>query len=339
MRFFNFVKRFSACILGAVFLIGGLFKIMDPVGSGLVMESYFSFLHISFLNPIAEIIALACNLLECIIGIAMISGIWVPFVRIVSLVMLSFFTLLTLLLLIFNPEMDCGCFGEVVHLNHFQSFIKNIGLIILWLVAYIPFIRQHHRPLYRKITSGVALLLVVAFAIYPFKHLPIKDYTDLRTGTELTEGSISLLSEDGEYKDDILLRGRIMLFSVENAGKLDQEKLLQARELCRSARIRPLIATCTDFSADSPIKAAGIPVYKSDRRTLLSLNRSNGGASLIYSGQIAQKWTLDELLKTDESELSEIARTDPSELIVEEYIKGSRKFEILAMILLVLLLI
>ena len=40
------MKRLCAFILGAVFLVGGLFKLMDPVGSALVMESYFNFLHI-----------------------------------------------------------------------------------------------------------------------------------------------------------------------------------------------------------------------------------------------------------------------------------------------------
>lgn len=339
MKFFNFIKRFSACILGGVFLIGGLFKLMDPVGSGLVMESYFSFLHIPFLNPFAELIAFIFNLLECGTGIAMISGIWVPIVRIVSLVMLSFFTLLTLLLLIFNPDMDCGCFGEVVHMTHFQSFAKNIGLFILWLLAYIPFLKQHHRPLYRKICSGVAFLLVIAFGIYPFRHLPIKDHTDLRTGTELSEGSIPLLNEDGEYNYNMLMRGRVLILSIENEEKADHGKLLQARDLAKKARIRPIIASSAGIHEDCPLKAAGIPVFGADRRTLLSLNRANGGATFISGGQIARKWNLDDFLKLDEDKLKEIIATDPSELIVEDSINGSRIFEILAMILLVLLLI
>lgn len=312
---------------------------MDPVGSGLVMEAYFSFLHISFLSPLAEIIALVFNLLECTIGIAMISGIWVPIVRIVSLVMLSFFTLLTLLLLIFNPEMDCGCFGEVVHLTHLQSFIKNVVLLVLWVMAYIPFIRQHHRPLYRKICTGIAFLLIIIFAIYPFRHLPVRDYTDLRTGTELVEGSIPLMNEDGEYKDNLLLRGRVVIFSIENESKVNHELLIQAKDLARTSRLRPVIASCDKISEDSPLREAGIPIYLSDRRTLLSLNRANGGATFISGGQIARKWNLNDFLKLDEPHLKEIVATDPSELIVEDYIIGSRKFEILAMILLVLLLI
>ena len=122
------MKRLCAFILGAVFLVGGLFKLMDPVGSALVMESYFNFLHIGFLRGLATFAALFFNLLECFVGICLISGIWVRVMRNVTLALLSLFTVLTLLLLIFNPDMDCGCFGEVVHMTHLQSFLKNIVL-------------------------------------------------------------------------------------------------------------------------------------------------------------------------------------------------------------------
>ena len=61
------MKRLCAFILGAVFLVGGLFKLMDPVGSALVMESYFNFLHIGFLRSFATFAALFFNLLECFV--------------------------------------------------------------------------------------------------------------------------------------------------------------------------------------------------------------------------------------------------------------------------------
>ncbi|MGM9787856.1 MAG: MauE/DoxX family redox-associated membrane protein [Candidatus Cryptobacteroides sp.] len=333
MKFYNFIKRLCAFILGSVFLIGGMFKLMDPVGSALVMESYFSFLHLGFLNFASTGLALFFNLLECFIGVALISGIWLPLVRMISLVLLIFFTFLTLLLLIFNPEMDCGCFGEVVHLTHLQSFLKNIVLLGLWAVAFLPFLRQHPRPLYRKIVSWTVYALILAFTVFSFIRLPLLDLTDLHTGTELSEGMIPLRDESGEYMDNLLLRGRVAVISVYKYAKADSTTIAQIKSNARKAGIRTVVAV----SGDLPFE--GINYYKSDRKTLMSLNRANMGVSFISGGQVAQKWTPKEFLSLETDELKEIAGTDPSELVVDEALQGRRIFEVLALVFFVLLLI
>ena len=46
------VRRISAIIIGFVFFVAGLLKLMDPVGAGLVVEEYFKFLHLGFLRPL-----------------------------------------------------------------------------------------------------------------------------------------------------------------------------------------------------------------------------------------------------------------------------------------------
>lgn len=333
MKFYNFIKRLCAFILGSVFLIGGMFKLMDPVGSALVMESYFSFLHLGFMNFASMGLALFFNLLECFIGVALISGIWLPLVRMISLVLQIFFTLLTLLLLIFNPEMDCGCFGEVVHLTHLQSFLKNIVLLGLWAVAFLPFLRQHPRPLYRKIVSWTVYALILVFAVFSFIRLPLLDMTDLHTGTELSEGMIPLRDESGEYMDNLLLRGRVAVISVYKYAKADSTTIAQIKSNARKAGIRTVVAV----SGDLPFE--GISYYKSDRKTLMSLNRANMGVSFISGGQVAQKWTPKEFLALETDELKEIAGTDPSELVVDEALQGRRIFEVLALVFFVLLLI
>ena len=39
------IKRFCGFITGFVFFIGGILKLMDPVGAGLVMGEYLDFMH------------------------------------------------------------------------------------------------------------------------------------------------------------------------------------------------------------------------------------------------------------------------------------------------------
>ena len=43
------LKRFCGFITGFVFFIAGIFKLLDPVGTGLIMSGYFDFLHLNFL--------------------------------------------------------------------------------------------------------------------------------------------------------------------------------------------------------------------------------------------------------------------------------------------------
>ena len=51
------MKRFCGFTTGIVFFVGGILKLMDPVGAGLVMKEYFDFLHIGFLDGAAKYIA------------------------------------------------------------------------------------------------------------------------------------------------------------------------------------------------------------------------------------------------------------------------------------------
>ena len=57
-------------------------------------------------------------------------------------------------------------------------------------------------------------------------------------------------------------------------------------------------------------------IYFADRKTLLTLNRSNGGATFISDGQIVTKWPVNRLPDTEK--LEQLASTDPIESLVTE---------------------
>jgi uncharacterized membrane protein YphA (DoxX/SURF4 family) len=116
------IRRVSAIVIGFVFFLAGVLKLMDPVGSALVVEEYLKFLHIGFLSGLSGAIGVGMALLETLLGAALITGVWRKVTAIATGVMLGAFTILTLVLYIRNPNMDCGCFGEALHLTHLQSF-------------------------------------------------------------------------------------------------------------------------------------------------------------------------------------------------------------------------
>ena len=120
------MRRFCGFIAGFIFYISGIVKLLDPVGAGLVMDEYYNFLHLGFLDFSAKFMGTAFAFAETLIGTALITGVWRKITAIAAFAFQGFFTFLTLLLVIFNPEMDCGCFGEAIHLTHWQTFLKNI---------------------------------------------------------------------------------------------------------------------------------------------------------------------------------------------------------------------
>lgn len=194
-RGYNVFRRFCAFALGAVFLISGILKLMDPVGSEFIMKSYFSFLHIGFMDFSANFFGVAFALTEAVLGAALMSGVWRKVVGIAVVALTTFFTLLTLVLLIFNPVMDCGCFGEAIHLTHLQTFVKNVILCALCCGAFIP-MRELDRPVKVKYVSfALTACSLVALLIYSLVALPLKDYTAFHPGAMLQAAA------DEQYKD------------------------------------------------------------------------------------------------------------------------------------------
>ena len=103
------LRRLCAFIIGLVFLLAGIFKLLDPAGAGLVVEEYYRFLGLTFMLPTAKVAGVSLALLEALLGAALISGVWRKTVAIATSILLILFTILTLFLAIFNPSMDCGC--------------------------------------------------------------------------------------------------------------------------------------------------------------------------------------------------------------------------------------
>ena len=143
------LKRFCGFITGFVFFFSGILKIADPTGAGLVVSEYMHFMHIDFLGFSSKFLGEILALGECIIGTALITGVWRKTTGIAAMILQGFFTLITLALVIFNPEMDCGCFGEAIHISHTQTLIKNLILCVLLVAAFIP-MRGLGRPKRRK---------------------------------------------------------------------------------------------------------------------------------------------------------------------------------------------
>ena len=267
-------RRFCGFICGFVFFLSGILKLMDPVGAGLVMDSYLDFLHIGFLGFASKPLAFLFALAETIVGTAMITGVWRRITAIIALSLQGFFTLLTILLAIFNPVMDCGCFGEFIHLTHVETLVKNLVICALLSYAYFP-MRNLGRPLKRKYVSfGVVCTSVLIFSIFSLSRLPIIDFTDYEPGAQI-------LSADANVADEAF----DAMFIYEKDG-VQQEFTLE--NLPDSTWT--FVSTQTIQNKDLKSSGATLSFYDNDKEYQDSLAvQGNVMVISIYDPQMRQK--------------------------------------------------
>lgn len=374
------MKRFCGFITGFVFFIGGILKLLDPVGAGLVMKEYFDFLHIGFMDfmskPAGTIMAFA----ETVIGAALITGVWRRLFGTAAIVFQIFFTALTLLLVIFNPAMDCGCFGEAIHLTHMETFIKNIILCILLCIYYFP-TRQLGQNKKRKYVSfAIVTISSAVFMVYSWMYIPIMDFTEfkpatalqaghafatdgediyesvfiyekngkeesfnlsnlpdsswtfIRTETQLKEGYgadktavLSFYDEDGAEMDSVAVEGKVLVISVyepEAASARWAETADFVTEAERTGFTPLILAASSPEQAELLMKDLDTETRNvinrhllySDYKTLITMNRSNGGVTYFSDGYLIRKWARRN--RPDAEELQSLYYDDETESII-----------------------
>ena len=331
------INKIAAFILGSVFFLSGILKLMDPLGTSLIVSSYLSFLHLSFLQFASGLLACIFPLVECILGSAMILGVFRKPTGIAVLALQVFFTLLTLLLVIFNPQMDCGCFGEAIHLTHTQSFIKNLILLALWALAFLPLRKETPAPRKSKFIGfalvGVSVLL---FLLYSSLSLPLIDFTPLKSGVELyTETEfdgeeISVMDSQGEYADSVLTEGKVLAISVYELSKVKPKTWQKISSLVSEASslgYSPVLLLSSSVAqAQSAVSDNLLGIsYFCDKKTLMTLNRSNAGVSYISDGLITAKWSRHSL--PDSQDLESIAAEDAADVILSRSQPASLKLQ------------
>ena len=329
------MKRFCGFSTGIVFFISGILKLMDPVGTGLIIKEYLDFMHIGFLEPVAKPIGSALALIEAILGTGLITGVWRKLITPITLGLQSVFTLITLILVIFKPEMDCGCFGEAVHLSHEETFVKNIILLTLLLIYYIPsrFLGETKKRKY--ISFGIVTASVIAFMLYSWAYLPLVDYTEYRPGLSIKNSNtgveyeaafvyekdgrqetfrlenlpdstwtfvttetnvksgrasgsgLSFYGQNGEYVDSLAIKDKVIIISIYDTD-INEKKKARIEAFMRNADkagFRSLLLT------SSPMEGLS-NAYTADYKTLITLNRSNGGATYFQDGYLISKWSM-----------------------------------------------
>jgi len=182
------LKALSRIFLGLVFIFSGFVKAVDPLGSTYKFIDYFSAFGIDSSNSLVLVLAIILSTAEFIIGIALLFGIRMKLASWGALIFMGIFTPLTLYLAIYNPVTDCGCFGDAVKFSNWQTFGKNLVILIPCLFTFI------HRRKYYTYNIAAEWFTVLLFtagiihvSIYSYHHLPLFDFRPYKTGVNIME--------------------------------------------------------------------------------------------------------------------------------------------------------
>ncbi|ERJ60539.1 BT_3928 family protein [Sphingobacterium paucimobilis] len=202
----------SRLFVGLLFIFSGLIKANDPMGFGFKLQEYFHVLHLNFLNDYATWIAVAICAFEIILGALLVLGIAGRKVAWGLLLLIIFFTFLTFYSAFFEVVSSCGCFGDAIPLTPWQSFIKDLVLLVFILVIFVK--RKNIAPLIassftNNLLSFFVIILSFGIGIYTISYLPFVDFLPYKEGNnipklmEIPEGA-----EQDEYEHIYALKNK-----------------------------------------------------------------------------------------------------------------------------------
>ena len=305
--------NFCRVLLGLTFMFSGVVKAIDPVGTQIKLSDYLYAFGMGGYVLDSTLIILACLLagFEILVGAYMLVGAFGRGTSLVVLIMMILLTPFTLYVALNNPVEECGCFGDALVLTNWETFYKNVFLLLLALLVFlkrkaiVPFIEGRRFWVITLIVTMVA----VRFMTANIKSLPILDFRAYKVGTDLcTEvlenrnpamADFSILDADMNDVTEQLLSDSSYTFilvspHLEGASENNLDLIDDLFDYCTQYGYKIIGLTS---SGDDAIRqwtentGADIPFLFCDEVPLQTMVRSNPGLILLRNGVIVNKWS------------------------------------------------
>ena len=329
-------------ITGLVFIFSSFVKGVDPIGTAYRVEDYLEAYGLYFLLDYTFALAVFLILTEFILGISMLFKLSFRLGTLGVFLIMIFFTIVTYFDAKLNLVPDCGCFGDAIKLTNWETFYKNILLIIM---AFFLFVwRKHSVSRIPLITQFIVLLLFgvifTSFTFYNNNHLPLIDFRNWKVGKDMKtigeENSKVYLTyknkETGEMKEYLspnypwndsvwLSQWEFLGQRFDNSGLIKQYELIIEDSLANDYT-RDLIE-----SPDYQILIVSPDLAQSDKVGLekaINISAESGlpyaiitGSDFYTAGKIISPFSVDELYFSDDISLKAMIRSNPGIVIMK----------------------
>lgn len=200
------LKNILRIILAVIFIISGFVKGVDPVGFSFKLEEYFSpsVFNIPFLEKQALILSVIVVVFEMVFGFFLLIKTQLKFTLSMLIALCVFFAFLTFYSAYFNVVTDCGCFGDALKMEPWQSFWKDIVLLAGLLIVYFLYRNEFDEPEdktnFKKYLSAFAFMTMVFVINWGITHEPVIDFRDYKVGTDLNIEKQNIEKDPSEFK-------------------------------------------------------------------------------------------------------------------------------------------
>ncbi|GHT00970.1 hypothetical protein AGMMS49525_00510 [Bacteroidia bacterium] len=237
MKVKKIIIEICRVLLGVVFVFSGFVKAIDPLGTAYKIHDYLAAWGLAGLGFLDLSVSILQSVAEFSLGVLLLLGVYRKYTSLFILLIMCFMTPLTLYLAIYNPVTDCGCFGDALILTNWQTFYKNIVLLIAAIV--VVWSNRHcwldpQSPLKRRLfvkklqvtpamtTAIITVALITGLSVYCLVYLPIIDFRPYKIGNNIKE--LSTMPEGAptdEFETTLIYTkdGVTQTFTMENYPK------------------------------------------------------------------------------------------------------------------------
>ncbi|MFI3267404.1 MAG: hypothetical protein R3Y51_01680 [Rikenellaceae bacterium] len=191
-------------ILAITFIFSGFVKAVEPMGTAIKFDEYFLAFNLESLTFLSPFLSIILPAFELLLGMLLLVNIYKKTVGFLTLLFMSFFTILTCFIYVFDPVSDCGCFGDAFIISNGQTLVKNV--ILLAMALYVCFVnmgmgRRNRSDVYvcyvsnlsgsRKRSDFKYFILLMVFSllnpIYAYVFHPVIEFLPYKIGININE--------------------------------------------------------------------------------------------------------------------------------------------------------
>ncbi len=308
----------NACriVLAATMIFSGVVKIIDPHGTEYKIQDYVVAFGMSepLWQPLALLLSVALALTEFCLGVNLLFGNNRRWTTRAVLLIFIFFTPFTLYLALENPVHDCGCFGDAWQLTNWQTFGKNVVLLLCAAVSYRRF-RMHTRIISERSQWLITLytwLFAFVLAAYSIYTLPPMDFRPYHIGADLqakmqwddtdrvppiNDLYITNPATGEDMTDDVIASDGwkfiVVIPRIEQADDGVMDKLAELTDYCNEHAYRMVALTASNDSLIDLwryVTGAEYDFLVADEIPLKTMVRSNPGVLLLNGSVVENKW-------------------------------------------------
>ncbi len=307
--------------LAASLLFSGVVKLIDPRGTEYKIRDYAVAFGLEDLMwyRLPLLLSIVLALTEFCLGVNMLFGNNRRWTTRVVLLVFILFTPFTLYLALANPVHDCGCFGDAWVLTNWQSFGKNVVLLLCALVAW-RWYRLHMRLISEYSQWLITLyswLFAFILASYCIYTLPVMDFRPYHIGadiyaemqwdeTDRVPPITDLVITDpttGEDVTDMVVadpgwKFLVVIPRIEVADDGVMDKLAELTDYCTEHGYRIVALTAGSDSLINDWCDATGAEYQflvADEIPLKTMIRSNPGVILLDGSVVVNKWGANQI--------------------------------------------